>query len=312
MTVDISVFTATYNRAHTLHRVWNSLRKQTFRNFEWVVIDDGSTDNTEQVVRDFASKSDFPVRYHWQRNRGKHTAYNAFARLANSPLYCSIDSDDEVLPNCLERMLVHFNDIPEEDRCNYAGIMCLAQDQYGALIGDEFWKEDFEDDIVGVLLRHRKLGDKGGLNRVEVLREFPFPEDVERVYVPESFHIHGYTTKYKTKFVNEILIQPWTDRRDDHLSNRLGELKNAAGTIYGLLAWPKYSMRHFLRRPKLFVAVTSGYIALALLSGKSFRTQYLEVESAAGRALWLASIPLGLILYAARRAKLKQLSGSAE
>jgi len=245
MSVEISVFTATYNRADTLHRVWNSLRQQTVKNFEWVIIDDGSSDNTREVVEQFAQNSDFDVRYYWQTNRGKHTAYNAFAGLARGDLYCSIDSDDEVLPQCLERMLFHFNDILAGERTEYAGIMCLAQDQHGELIGDEFWPDDFRDDVVGVLLRHRKLGDKGGLNRLDVLREFPFPEDVERVYVPESYHIHGYTTKYKTKFVNEILIQPWTDRREDHLSNRLGEVKNYAGTAYGLLAWPKYSMRHF-------------------------------------------------------------------
>jgi|KBSMisStandDraft_5_1062788.scaffolds.fasta_scaffold17690_4 glycosyltransferase involved in cell wall biosynthesis len=297
MSVEISVFTATYNRADTLHRVWNSLRQQTVKNFEWVIIDDGSSDNTREVVEQFAQNSDFDVRYYWQTNRGKHTAYNAFAGLARGDLYCSIDSDDEVLPQCLERMLFHFNDILAGERTEYAGIMCLAQDQHGELIGDEFWPDDFRDDVVGVLLRHRKLGDKGGLNRLDVLREFPFPEDVERVYVPESYHIHGYTTKYKTKFVNEILIQPWTDRREDHLSNRLGEVKNYAGTAYGLLAWPKYSMRHFWRNPKLFVAVTSAYIAVALASGKSLRRQYHEVESLAGRTLWLPLIPLGLIRY---------------
>ena len=204
--VEVSVMTATYNRADKLHRVWNSLRAQTLRNFEWIVVDDGSTDNTAEVVKSYATEADFPIVYLKQRNRGKHTAYNLFAQHAKAPVYCSVNSDDEILPNCLERMLFHFHNIPELERESYAGIMCLAQNQHGQLIGDEFWPEDLNDSIVGILLRHKKLGDKGSLNRIDTLREFPFPEDVERVYLPESYHIHGYSSRYRTKFVNEILI----------------------------------------------------------------------------------------------------------
>lgn len=299
MIPEVSVFTATYNRSHLIHRVWDSLCKQTFRNFEWIIIDDGSTDDTRQVIEEFAAQSDFPIRYVWQHNRGKHTAYNAFARHARAPLFCSVDSDDEILPNCLERLLFHFNEIPEHVRDTYAGVMCLAQDQHGELIGDEFWPADFSDNIVGVLLRHKKLGDKGGLTRVSMLREFPFPEDVERVYVPESYFIHGYSQKYRTKFVNEILIQPWTDRREDHLSHQLSRVDNNPGTAYGHLCWPKYSMRYFLKRPKLFVAVTSAYIAIGLASGKSLAKQFREVGNPAGQALWLVLVPLGLVRYLA-------------
>lgn len=294
MSVEVSVMTATFNRAETLHRVWNSLRQQTFKNFEWIVIDDGSTDRTREVVAGFSEAADFPVTYVFQPNRGKHTAYNLFASLAKAPVYCSVDSDDEILPHCLERMLFHFREIPEDLRTEYAGIMCLAQNQHGQLIGDEFWPEDLNDNLVGVLLRHKKLGDKGSLNQVKTLREFPFPEDVERVYVPESYHIHGYSTRYKTKFVNEVLIQPWTDPRADHLSHALLQRKNDPGTAYGLLAWPKYSMRYIWRNPRLFVAVTSAYIAIAIGTGKGLARQYAEIQSLSGRLLWLVLIPLGI------------------
>ena len=300
MGIEVSVMTATYNRADTLHRVWNSLRNQTIRNFEWIIIDDGSTDHTGDVVDEFIAQSDFPITYLRQRNRGKHTAYNLFARYAQAPVYCSVDSDDEILPQCLERMLHHYRAIPEKERSGYAGIMCLAQNQHGEPIGDSFWPEDFEDSLIGVLLRHKKLGDKGSLNRLETLHEFPFPEDVEQVYLPESYHIHGYSTRYKTKFVNEVLIQPWTDPRADHLSHALAERKNDAGTAYGLLAWPKYSMRFFGRNPRHFISVTSAYIAVALSCRKSLRHQFDQMGSFAGRALWVALIPLGFARYAYR------------
>ncbi len=71
-----TVFTATYNRAHTLHRVYNALQQQTFRDFEWLVVDDGSTDNTEALVRRWQMESAFPIHYIMQPNGGKHSAHN--------------------------------------------------------------------------------------------------------------------------------------------------------------------------------------------------------------------------------------------
>jgi glycosyltransferase involved in cell wall biosynthesis len=293
----VSVFTATFNRRSTIHRVYESLVQQTYRDFEWIVIDDGSEDNTGELISHYQSIANFPITYIWQENRGKHTAYNLFAAHAKAPLYCSIDSDDAVLSNCLERMLFHFDSIPSGEKARYAGIMCLAKNQHGELIGDEFFPEDMGDNIVSVLLRHKKLGDKGCLNRVDVLKEFPFPEDALNVYLPESYHIHGYSAKYKTLFVNEILIKPWTDPRADHLSHALGTEKNLKGSIYGLLAWPKYSMRYFFRRPKLFVAVTSKYIAVSLILKKSFSDQYRQIGNFWGCLLWAALLPLGLFRF---------------
>ncbi len=293
----ISVFTATFNRRSTLDRVFKSLQAQTFRDFEWIIIDDGSTDGTEELVKDYLSNADFPIKYFWQKNRGKHTAYNLFSKHASAEYYCSIDSDDEVRENCLERLLFHFESIPDSERHEYAGVMCLAENQRGELIGDEFCEADIGDNLVRVLMRHKKLGDKGGLTKISTLREFPFPEDVERVYVPESYHIHGYSTIYRTKYVNEILIRPWTDPRPDHLSHALQRHKNYPGTAYGLLAWPKYSMRYFFVNPRLYIAVTSKYVAVALFTGKGFRVQYREIGNLFGRILWAALLPLGVARY---------------
>ncbi len=293
----ISVFTATLNRKYTLERVFNSLQIQTYRDFEWLIIDDGSTDGTEDLVKEFKSKADFKIRYYWQVNRGKHTAYNLFAKHASGIYYCSIDSDDEVRAECLERLLLHFEEIPDNERGGYAGVMCLAENQFGGLIGEKFFDDDFNDNLVGVIIRHKNFGDKGGLSKISVLREFPFPEDVERVYVPESYHHHGYSSVYKTKFVNEILIRPWIDPRADHLSQALQRRSNYPGTAYGLLCFSKYSMRYFFRNPKLFIAVTSKYVAVALSTQKGVAVQYNEIGNIYGRLLWVLLLPLGYVRY---------------
>jgi glycosyltransferase involved in cell wall biosynthesis len=293
----ISVFTATYNRKHTLRRLFDSLEKQTFKNFEWVVVDDGSSDGTDALIKEFSQTASFSIVYVWQENGGKHTAYNRFAELARTEVFCSIDSDDTALPNCLERFLEVFYAIPENERKNYAGVMCLVQDEHENLIGDKFSESEMNEDLMKVFLNHKKLGDKGGLCKVSILKEFPFPSDVKKVYLPESFHIYGYASKYKTYYLNEILIKGWVHDGGDHLRYVMHQTKNYPGAIYGWLAWPKYAMRHFFVNPRLYIANTSKFIAVSLMLGWSFNRQFREVRSFAGRLLWASLIPLGIIRF---------------
>ena len=83
-----TVCTATFNRAHTLHRVFDSLVKQQFTDFEWLVIDDGSTDDTKTLISQWQSKASFPIRYRFQENQGKHIAINTGVALADRTLPC--------------------------------------------------------------------------------------------------------------------------------------------------------------------------------------------------------------------------------
>ena len=100
-----TVFTATYNRVSLLPRLHESLRTQTFQNFEWIIVDDGSTDDTRQLITSWSSASPFPIRYIWKPNGGKHTAINVGVRKATGYLFAAIDSDDYYVPEALERML---------------------------------------------------------------------------------------------------------------------------------------------------------------------------------------------------------------
>ena len=98
----VTVFTPTFNRAHTLHRVFESLTQQTFRDFEWLVIDDGSTDNTQQLIDSWTQAADFPIRYFFQPNGGKHIAHNTALTLAEGTFLVIADSDDRFIPDALQ------------------------------------------------------------------------------------------------------------------------------------------------------------------------------------------------------------------
>ena len=101
METTFTIFTPTYNRAEKLKRVYNSLLKQTFKDFCWLIIDDGSSDNTEEVVKNFKNLN---IRYVYVKNGGKQRAYNKAIELANSKYFICLDSDDYFLEYSLEKI----------------------------------------------------------------------------------------------------------------------------------------------------------------------------------------------------------------
>src|SRR5438874_2378327 len=97
-TYTFTVLTPTYNRANTLPRVYDSLRAQSFRDFEWLVLDDGSSDGTKSLIEDWQATSDFPIRYIYQENQGKPAAFNRGVQEASGELLLTLDSDDACVP----------------------------------------------------------------------------------------------------------------------------------------------------------------------------------------------------------------------
>ena len=119
----ITVFTPTYNRRKSLPRVFESLKMQTFRDFIWIIVDDGSTDDTESLVDEFKKKADFKIVYIYQKNAGKHSAINRALQETTSELFLIADSDDSFKANALEVFIDTWESIPEEERNQYKGVI---------------------------------------------------------------------------------------------------------------------------------------------------------------------------------------------
>ena len=100
----ITVFTPSFNRAHLLSRLYDSLLKQTTNDFEWLIVDDGSTDDTETKVEEFINKGELPIRYYKQQNGGKHRAINTGVQLASGELFFIVDSDDGLVHDCIQKV----------------------------------------------------------------------------------------------------------------------------------------------------------------------------------------------------------------
>lgn len=116
--VAFTVFTATYNRAHVLHRVYYSLCHQSFRDFEWLIVDDGSVDNTQALVEEWRNSADFPIRLFYQENQHKKTAFNLGVREARGLFFYVVDSDDELLPDALQVLYHYWQTIPDSSKEN--------------------------------------------------------------------------------------------------------------------------------------------------------------------------------------------------
>lgn len=203
--IDFTIFTPTYNRANTLSRVYESLIAQSFKNFEWVVVDDGSTDNTKALIMEWQKQSSFPIRYFFQENQGKHIAFNKGVKEAQGEFFIPLDSDDACLDTALERFKQLWDEIPESDKVKFSGVCVLCQDQHGNKVGDAFPKNKMDSDSCELLYKYKIKGEKWGFHRTSVLQEYPFPEIQGVSFIPECIVWHAIAKKFKIRCVNEML-----------------------------------------------------------------------------------------------------------
>jgi glycosyltransferase involved in cell wall biosynthesis len=224
-----TLFTPTYNRRHTLQRLFESLESQTFRDFEWLIVDDGSTDGTCEFLRELQSRASFPLRYHYQPNGGKHVASNRAVDFAAGELFATLDSDDALLPHTLERLAIHWRSIPEDRRHQFSGVSCLCAGQDGTIVGDVYPAVPGADGVLDsdpiAMMPFRLAGDKWGFHRAEIMRQYRFPEFEGERFIPEGLVWQRIGAKYRIRYVNEALRQIYFNEQDC-LSNQSVALRS--------------------------------------------------------------------------------------
>jgi len=200
----ISVCTPTYNRENLLYGVFNSLKNQTFKDFEWIVVDDGSTDNTKEIIEKFKKEADFPVKYIYKSNGGKHTAVNKALDVANGEMFLIFDSDDECKDNALEKLWKYWDDIEKKDE--FAGIAVLNIDKAHNIIGDKFPHDIFDSNFIDITFKYNVKGDRWIMVKTDIFKKFKFKEFKNEKYIAESSVWHQIGKYYKTRFINDPLL----------------------------------------------------------------------------------------------------------
>ncbi len=296
--VAFTVCTPTFNRAGLLARAYESLARQTCQDFEWLVVDDGSTDDTVEAVESFLAEGKVRGRCLRKSNGGKHTALNLAVREARGALFTVLDSDDWFDPRALERMKARWDAVPAEDRPRLKGVCGLFAYESGEVVGDKFPADELLADDLDLILRYEVTGDKIGFTRIEVMREFPFPEDVNGpvkhsfIYIPETVVWHRMGRKYPTLFVNDVFAFKEYQRGGISDRSRMIQAENSKATllvIFELLTCGR-------KLPwRLAVRQYSNYIRYSIYERLNLVRQIMKVPS---KHLFLVGLPLGMALWA--------------
>lgn len=200
----ITILTPTYNRASLLPRLFDSLLRQTNKDFEWIVVDDGSTDDTREVVANLKEKCGgaFPMGYVYKANGGKHMAINIGAERARGELLFIADSDDLLTDDALETVANSWHDISDDK--SFAGIagLDIAMDTR-EVIGSGLPQEHIDCNAIDIRYRHHVTGDMKEVFRTEVLREFLFPEFAGERFCPEQLVWFRMARRYRLRYINK-------------------------------------------------------------------------------------------------------------
>lgn len=200
----ITILTPTYNRASLLPRLFDSLLRQTNKDFEWIVVDDGSTDDTREVVANLKEKCGgaFPMGYVYKANGGKHMAINIGAERARGELLFIADSDDLLTDDALETVANSWHDISDDKL--FAGIagLDITMDTR-EVIGSGLPQEHIDCNAIDIRYRHHVTGDMKEVFRTEVLREFPFPEFAGERFCPEQLVWFRMARRYRLRYINK-------------------------------------------------------------------------------------------------------------
>lgn len=229
----ITVMTPTYNRAYILSKLYESLIMQTSYDFEWIIIDDNSSDDTEMLVRSFNTDK-FAIRYFKQPHGGKHRAINFAVREAKGKYFFIVDSDDYLLPDAIENIASWLLDTEKSNDSVVCGVAGLRVSPLGEVIGGDVITND--SFVVASNLEREKynlLGDKAEIYSLDILKKYPFPEFENEFFVTEAcvwdkIAYDGYKLRWYNKpiyvceYLEDGLTKTGANDYSGHMNNILG------------------------------------------------------------------------------------------
>lgn len=199
----LTIFTPTYNRAYTLHLCYESLRRQTSRDFIWLIIDDGSADGTKKLVEEWIAAGHVPIRYFYQENQGMHGAHNTAYDLIDTELNVCIDSDDYMPDDAVEKIISFWK---QKGSTEYAGIVGLDADRSGRVIGTKMPGNLNASTLSDLYGKYKVKGDKKLVYRSELTKSTPpYPLFPGEKYCPLSYKYILIDRKHPLLIMNEVL-----------------------------------------------------------------------------------------------------------
>lgn len=181
----LTVFTPTYNRAYILPRLYESLLKQTDKNFEWVIVNDGSTDNTKKIIEEWIEKDKIVIRYYEQENQGKQVAHNKGVEKAKGEIFTCVDSDDFLVDNAVEIINSKWDECKSNNMCIGIVGTCIGLD--GKPVGTGMPLNIKNSTLRNLYNKYKYKGDTILVYRTETLKKYKFPKIKGEKFIPETY-----------------------------------------------------------------------------------------------------------------------------
>lgn len=272
----ITIFTPTYNRAHLLPRLYDSLKQQDVQNFEWVIVDDGSQDETEEIIAGFINEANIPIKFHRKANEGKHIAINWGVQMADGDLFFIVDSDDYLLSDATKLIQQYYLNVCDRD--DIAGVSFRRGESATKYIGTQETFSDIEATAIEFRCRYGIEGDMAEVFKTKILREYPFPKIYGEKFCTEALVWNRIALRYKLLWTSRIVYIG--EYLKGGLSDNSVKLRKQS---------PNYAMlfySEFTRMPISFglrVRATINYWRFARYSNVSCKSKWEKVN-------WLYSL----------------------
>lgn len=305
MSKEITILTPAYNRASTLPRLYESLINQTYKNFVWLIMDDGSTDNTNEIVEQFKQEGKLEIEYHRHENVKKLiTTVRGFHKL-KTPYVYSVDSDDVLPDNALQILYDEMQLIKDDD--DFSAVIGRLQNQNGEIQGTPFPSDHFDSTWFHLVNRDKIKGPHEGIQKTSAIKKILI--DVEMyagkgyVYDVWNFYLDA---RHKTRFINDVVYTYYMDEADIHsLTNTKYSKKNA----YGLAETHRhyleaYSRKYFSKYPVPILKQLFKYLYFGM-NADEFSTKDL-VKRLPGNKLKIIALVMFPIILIYSKLNLKE------
>lgn len=288
----ITIFTPTYNRAYLLPNLYKSLLEQTNKSFEWLIYDDGSSDNTEEVVQSFIKEEIINIKYIKTENRGKHVAINNGVEIAKGELFFIVDSDDILTNDSIEYIIKYWKTIPDKDKHLYAGLGAPRSfvDKNNKIIVKDLGKEWIDATYTDFAFKLNYTADKADIFRTDILRKYKFPVFENENFMTEAVAWFKMADDgYKMRWFNKVIYL--CEYRDDGLTqNSYGiRFKNLKGTCHGYNLLSSYNLPI-----KNIIRYKANYFRFGFHKGEGLNNLKNNLIN---KKYWLVSSVIGKLLY---------------
>jgi glycosyltransferase involved in cell wall biosynthesis len=283
----ITIFTPTYNRGYILPRTYKSLLKQNNMDFEWVIIDDGSEDNTKELVQSWIQDESICIKYLYQENQGRYCAFNNGKHLFDGELVVFLDSDDYLLDDAISK-IIDVMSLQEFQNCS--GILGYLEGSDGNIIGTEFPETIDKERLFVLYDKYRMTGDKFISLKNNLIQKYSYPYFDGEKFTGDSIVFNRINDEFPMFLMREKL-EHREYINDGLTNNRINHHINSpngmAEHYLDALIHEKYNKFNMMKH-------SIGYIAFSKLSNRSNQK---ILKAISGKAITILLYPVGVIYY---------------